>query len=63
MDPFPLPLVIQRDSAIPIYRQLSSAILKAIKDGQLQPNQQLPSENEFARQFGIVPMTVRQAMN
>lgn len=63
MDNFPLPILIQRDSPIPIYRQLSSAILKAIQEGQLQPNQQLPSENEFSRQYGIVPMTVRQAMN
>ena len=63
MDDFSLPFIIQRDSAIPIYRQLSSAILKAIQDGRLKPNQQLPSENEFSRQYGIVPMTVRQAMN
>lgn len=63
MENFPLPILIQRDSPIPIYRQLSSAILKAIQEGQLQPNQQLPSENEFSRQYGIVPMTVRQAMN
>ena len=63
MDQFSLPIIIQRDSAIPIYRQLSSAILKAIQEGQLRPNQQLPSENELSRRYGIVPMTVRQAMN
>jgi|YNPMSStandDraft_2_1061718.scaffolds.fasta_scaffold01332_10 GntR family transcriptional regulator len=62
-DDFLSHLLIHRDSAIPIYRQISAAILKAIQNGDLKPNQQLPSENEFAHRFGIVPMTVRQAMN
>ncbi|MDT8899439.1 GntR family transcriptional regulator [Thermanaerothrix sp. 4228-RoL] len=63
MDKFPFPINLDRDSPIPIYKQLSSAIIQAIHDGKLNPNQRLPSENEFARQYGIVPMTVRQAMN
>lgn len=63
MDKSPFPITLDRDSPIPIYKQLSAAIIQAIHDGRLSPNQRLPSENEFARQYGIVPMTVRQAMN
>ncbi|MEM2002767.1 MAG: GntR family transcriptional regulator, partial [Candidatus Methanomethylicaceae archaeon] len=63
MDKSPFPITLDRDSPIPIYKQLSTAIIQAIHDGRLSPNQRLPSENEFARQYGIVPMTVRQAMN
>lgn len=63
MEKSPFPVSLDRDSPIPIYKQLSAAIIQAIHDGRLAPNQRLPSENEFARQYGIVPMTVRQAMN
>lgn len=63
MDKSPFPISLDRNSPVPIYRQLSSAIVKAIRSGELQPDQRLPSEHDFSRRYGIVPMTVRQAMN
>lgn len=59
----PTSIAIQRDSPVPIYHQLSSGIITLIQDGNLAANDRLPSENEFAAAYGIVPMTVRQAMN
>lgn len=56
-------LSIDRSSPIPIYYQLSNQIITLINSGELVPEDRLPSENEFAALFGIVPMTVRQAMN
>ena len=57
------PLTIDRESPVPIYHQISTGIINLIHSGGLSPNDRLPSENEFAEWYGIVPMTVRQAMN
>jgi GntR family transcriptional regulator len=59
----PFPLTIDRESPIPIYHQISTGIINLIHSGVLAPNDRLPSENEFADWYSIVPMTVRQAMS
>lgn len=56
-------LAIDRDSPVPIYYQLSQGIANLIQSGEIVHGDRLPSENEFASMYGIVPMTVRQAMN
>lgn len=63
MNTKPFPLIINRESPVPIYYQLSQGIAELIKSGELVQEERLPSENDFASLYNIVPMTVRQAMN
>lgn len=53
---------IDKRSPVPIYHQLSEGLRNLIVSGEYSQNDRLPSENELAEMFGIVPMTVRQAM-
>jgi GntR family transcriptional regulator len=53
---------IDKQSPIPIYHQLSEGIKDLIETEILTPNDRIPSENELSSIYGIVPMTVRQAM-
>ena len=57
------PIQIDKKSPIPIYFQIQRELIALFDSGVLQPGDMLPSENEFSRQFGISPMTVRQAMS
>lgn len=58
-----LQFTIDKQSPVPIYHQLQREIRQRILDGDLAPNARLPSENDLSEQFGISPMTVRQAMS
>lgn len=44
------------------YQELIEHIHELISDGQLQPGQRMPSENELAASFGISRETVRKAV-
>lgn len=57
-----LHFTIDKQSPVPIYHQLQEEFRHRILDGDLAPHDRLPSENELSEQFGISPMTVRQAM-
>jgi len=46
---------------IPIYKQISFAITKAIEDGLLTYNDRLPTEKEVCRTFSISPTVVKMA--
>lgn len=54
---------INKQSPIPIYYQIMEQLKNQIKSGDLQPDMPLPSEREYAQQFGISRMTVRQALS
>jgi GntR family transcriptional regulator len=54
---------INKNSAVPIYRQLEEQIEQSIKDGTWHPGCALPSETALAARFRISVMTVRQAMS
>lgn len=54
---------INKQSPIPIYYQIMEQLKTQIKNGELQPDMPLPSEREYAEQFGISRMTVRQALS
>nr|WGD84313.1 GntR family transcriptional regulator [Bacillus subtilis] len=54
---------INKQSPIPIYYQIMEQLKNQIKSGELQPDMPLPSEREYAQQFGISRMTVRQALS
>lgn len=54
--------MIDKNSPVPIYHQLEEAIRAKIDNGVLQPDEAIPSEREYAEQFQISRMTVRQAL-
>ncbi len=53
---------VDRNSSEPIYLQLRNALLQAIRDGRLAPDQRVPSERELSETMGISRMTARQAL-
>jgi GntR family transcriptional regulator len=55
--------MIDKSSPIPIYYQLEEFIKKQIENGELQPDEAIPSEREYAERYQISRMTVRQAIN
>lgn len=55
--------MINKSSPIPIYYQLEEIIKDLIEKGELKPGDSLPAEREYAEQFQISRMTVRQALN
>jgi GntR family transcriptional regulator len=59
---WPRGLAPDRQSPMPLYYQLASAIRERIRAGALCPGDQLPAERELAREAGISRMTARQAL-
>jgi GntR family transcriptional regulator len=55
--------VLDPQSPIPLYHQLSELLRARISDGQLPPGSRLPSEVELSRTYRIGRPTVRQAMD
>ena len=53
---------IDKNSPIPIYRQIEDVLRERITSGLLQPYDLIPSENELSKILEVSPMTVRQAM-
>jgi len=56
-------LEINRYDRVPLYCQLKAVILERIENGELQPNDPLPSEKELMEQYGLSRTTVRQAIS
>lgn len=54
---------IDRDSVIPYYYQLKENLKNLIEDNELHEGEQIPSENELCRDFGVSRTVVRQALN
>ncbi|HEY5563639.1 MAG TPA: GntR family transcriptional regulator [Clostridiaceae bacterium] len=54
---------MNKDSSIPIYAQLESAIKEKIKKREYIPGQELPTERELTEFFGVSRMTIRQAIS
>jgi len=54
---------IDRGSPEPAYSQLANILRRQIAEGRLRPGDQLPSEAQLCRQYGISPMTVRRTIN
>ncbi|MCM3616496.1 GntR family transcriptional regulator [Sutcliffiella horikoshii] len=55
--------MIDKTSPIPMYYQLESHIKNQINAGIILPGDSIPSEREYAENYGISRMTVRQAIN
>jgi DNA-binding GntR family transcriptional regulator len=54
---------IDRDSPEPAYAQLANILRCQIAEGFYRPGDQLPSEAQLCRRYGISPMTVRRSIN
>jgi DNA-binding GntR family transcriptional regulator len=54
---------IDRTSYEPAYLQLANILREQIGEGIFRPGDQLPSEAQLCRQYGISPMTVRRSIN
>ena len=58
-----IPNTIDRDSFEPDYSQLANILKAQIAAGAFRPGDQLPSEAQLCRTFGVSPMTVRRSIN
>jgi len=47
---------------VPLYVQIREAVRREITDGDLQPGERIPSEDELGTRFGVSRMTVRKAI-
>ncbi len=56
-------LTIDRSSYEPAYVQLVNILRRQIAEGKLRPGDQVPSESQLSRLYGVSPMTVRRAIN
>ena len=54
-------LYVNKTLKVPIYKQLSNSITKAIEEGQLKYNDKLPTEKEVCRTFSISHTVVKMA--
>jgi DNA-binding GntR family transcriptional regulator len=54
---------IDRESFEPAYLQLANIIRRQIASGTFRPGDQLPSESQLCRSYGVSPMTVRRSIN
>jgi len=54
---------INRNSYEPAYAQLANILRGLIAKGEFRPGDQLPSESQLCRRYGISPMTVRRSIN
>jgi GntR family transcriptional regulator len=57
-----MPSAISRASAVPLHLQIRRSLEADIASGQLGPGSRLPTEAEFADQFGVSIAPVRQAL-
>jgi GntR family transcriptional regulator len=55
--------MVRRDTAIPLYYQLSTFLRKKIVSGELGPGAALPGEEALAEEHGVSRITVRHALS
>jgi len=54
---------VERDSGVPVFRQIAEQFRAAIRSGELVSGDQLPSESQLMEEFGVARMTVRNALS
>ncbi|MBN1265938.1 MAG: GntR family transcriptional regulator [Anaerolineales bacterium] len=54
---------LNKQSHVPLYRQLYSLLEKQIQSGELQAGEQIPSERELAETLHVSRITARQALD
>lgn len=55
--------MINHNSSVPMYIQISKQLSEAICQGEYGPGDKLPSENNLCQEFEVSRITVRQALN
>ena len=50
-------------TSLPAYAQLAGILRRQIAQGLFRPGDQLPSEAQLCRRYGVSPMTVRRTIN
>ena len=55
-------MTLKRDAQIPLYQQMANEIKAQIASGELRQNEQLMTEMELSREFGVSRITVRKAL-
>jgi GntR family transcriptional regulator len=53
---------IERESPVPLYHQLKQLLTDRIANGDWQPGDMLPTEEQLQEQYGLSRTTVRQAL-
>ena len=48
---------------LPLYLRIRGELLRRVREGAYPPGSRLPGGVELAREFGVAPMTVRQALD
>lgn len=54
--------MIDHTTPTPLYKQLKGKIITAIENGQLKPDERIPSERELCNTYNVSRITVRQAI-
>jgi len=52
-----------RRTSIPLYVRVESLVRNRILNGQLQPGDKLPTEEDLVKQFGVSQITIRNALS
>lgn len=52
-----------KDSSLPLYRQLAEELRNRIKNGDIRPGDKLMSESEMVSEYGVGRLTVRNALS
>lgn len=55
-------LILNLDSATPLYAQLLDHFHQLIHSGQLKPGDRFPAEMDLAKEYGVARITVRRAI-
>jgi len=56
------PVTIERDSAVPPYRQLAGILRDKIASGELAPGAAVPSVKRLRQEYGVAETTARKAV-
>lgn len=55
-------MTLKRDVQMPLYQQMANEIKAQIASGELRQNEQIMTEMELSREFGVSRITVRKAL-
>jgi GntR family transcriptional regulator len=58
----PMLSTIERNSSVPLYKQVEEIVRALIRDGSFKDGELIPSENEISSHTGISRMTVRRGL-
>jgi GntR family transcriptional regulator len=57
-----IPVSIDHDGPVPVYKQLAEILREAIERGDYPPGRPIPSENRLAQEHELARSTVRKAI-